>query len=361
MRHVKRGGLALLAAVAVLASSAPAYAKYSPKKAIWGPVTVNGQSQFPLYQTMGVGIYEDDLDWNEIAPTRPSNPTNPGDPAYQWPADLSYAVSQAAQYHMRVLLQVFGTPTWANGGQAPNYPPDQVSDLAAFLTAAARQYPSVHLWMIWGEPDRKANFAIDYPVSFNATRLAPYQARAPRVYAQMLDASYGALKGVSRSNLVIGGNTYTVGDISTRLWIKYMRLPNGRRPRLDMYGHNPFSYRAPNLANRPSPDHTIDFSDVGRLSKLVNQYLAPPHRQLKLFLSEWAIPTCSTDDEFNYYTTPAVQAKWITDAWRIVNKSSWIYALGWIHVYDDPPGGSCSGLLYNNGTPKPGYYTWTNG
>ncbi len=351
----------LLAVFLALIASAPAYAEYSPKKAIWGPVTVNGQSQFPLYNAMGVGIYEEHLGWSEVAPNPPSDPTNPNDPAYQWPADVTYAISQAAQYHMRVVLQVAGSPAWANGGQAPNYPPNSAGDLAAFLIAAARRYPSVHLWMIWGEPDRKPNFAIDYRVNPNAQRLAPYQARAPRVYAELLDAGYGALKRVSKRNLVIGGNTYTVADIPTGLWIKYMRLPNGRRPRLDMYGHNPFTYRAPNLANPPSPDHMTDFSDLGRLSKLVNRYLAPRQRQIKLFLSEWAIATCPTDSEFNTYTTPAVQARWITDAWRIVNKSPWIYALGWIHVYDEPPGGSCSGLLFNNGTPKPGYSAFKNG
>ena len=44
-----------------------------------------------------------------------------------------------------------------------------------------------------------------------------------------------------------------------------MRLPDGRPPRLDLYGHNPFSIRAPNLANPPSPGQQIDFSDLARL------------------------------------------------------------------------------------------------
>ncbi len=311
---------------------------------------------------MGVGIYEDGLSWNEIAPTRPSNPTNPGDPAYQWPAALSYAISQAAQYHMRVLLEVSGTPTWANGGQAPNYPPNRASDLAAFMRAAARRYPSVHLWMIWGEPSRKPNFAVDPTVSPYSKRLTPSQARAPRVYAQMLDASYGALKSVSKRNLVIGGNTYTAGDIRPDLWIKYMRLPNGRPPRLDLYGHNPFSYRAPNLASRPSPYDEYEFSDLARLERLVNRNLARPHQRIQLFLSEWCDPT-GPDIEFPWYTTLNVQAKWITDAWHIVDRTNFVYALGWIHVYDDPVGvpGTRCGLLYNDGTPKPGYYAWTNG
>ena len=45
------------------------------------------------------------------------------------------------------------------------------------------------------------------------------QAEAPRLYARILDAAYGALKGVSRRNLVIGGDTFTTGDIKTGQWM----------------------------------------------------------------------------------------------------------------------------------------------
>jgi hypothetical protein len=263
---------------------------------------------------------------------------------------------------MRVLLRVYGTPAWENGGHAFNYPPRRASDLASFLVAAARRYPSVHLWMIWGEPDRTANWSTLVPVkSPTVTKLTRAQAAAPRLYAQLVDASYGALKSVSARNLVIGGNTYTTGfpnGIPPALWIKYMRLPNGKPPRMDLYGHNPFSFRAPNLASRPSPDGEYDFSDLGRLHQLVNSELARPGEKIELFLSEWEIPT-GVDNELNIYVTPRLQATWISDAWRIVRRSSWIYALGWVHLYDG--GGSASGLFYQDGKPKPGYYAFKNG
>ncbi len=72
------------------------------------------------------------------------------------------------------------------------------------------------------------------------------------------------------------------------------------------------------------------------------------------------IPT-APDSELNFHVTPDVQAQWIKDAWRIVRSPSFIYALGWVHLYDDPPGGSSSGLLDAQGVPKPGYYAFARG
>jgi hypothetical protein len=352
--------VALVATLALYGSASASASVAGPgAKAIWGPVSIDGVSQFPLYHRLGVGILQMDLGWATTAPTRPAHARDPNDPAYRWSPDIGYALQQAARYHMRVLLQVSQTPAWANRGRAPNYPPARAADVADFVTAAARRYPGVHLWMVWGEPNRQPNWASLQPASPLANRLTPAQASAPRLYAQLLDASYGALKRVSPRNLVIGGNTYTTGDISTRLWIKYLRLPNGRPPRMDLYGHNPFCWRAPNLSNRTSPEHEVDFSDLGRLSKLVDSELGGPYHKIKLFLSEWTVPTSPHDSEFNIWVAPALQARWITDAWRIVRRSSFIYALGWIHVYDGQ--GSSGGLLYSPDHPKPGFYAFMRG
>lgn len=354
--------LLVVAMLAAAADPAAAAANRSATKAIWGPVTSDGKSEFPVYQRLGVGIFEMGLNWAQAAPTRPRDPTDPADAAYRWPAEVAYAIQQASRYHMRVLLEAIGTPRWANDGRAWNYPPRQIGSFAKFLTAATRRYPSVHLWLIWGEPDRHRNFGLVRRVRASARRLTPAEAVAPHVYAQMLDAGFWALKAASKRNLVIGGDTYTWGEIPVRLWIENLCLPNGRPPHMDLYGHNPFSYRHPSLANPPSPHGAYDFSDLGRLHQLVDRYLDTGPRPIKLFLPEWTIPTSPLDREFNFWVEPRLAARWIRDALRIVRTSSFIYALGWIHVQDDPPGyGSSGGLLDYQGHPKPGYYAFKNG
>jgi hypothetical protein len=190
--------------------------------------------------------------------------------------------------------------------------------------------------------------------------LNAHQKIAPHLYSRLLDAAYGALKGLSAANLLIGGMTDTAASISPQQWIENMRLPDGRPPRLDMYGHNPFTLRAPNLSDPPSPGQQLDFSDLGRLAALVDHNLArPQNRQPKLFLSEWTIPT-AVDPEFNFHVDLRVQALWITDALRIAAQYPRIYALGWIHLFDEPPF-TAGGLIKADGTKKSGYFAWRRG
>jgi hypothetical protein len=132
----------------------------------------------------------------------------------------------------------------------------EAESLADFATAASRRYPYARRWMIWGEPSRHSNFQ---PMPAN-------KPDAPRRYAKILDAAYGALKAQSRGNIVIGGMTYTAGDVTPADWTRWMRLPSGRPPRLDWWGHNPFSTRFPNLKQRPLSNFVgwRDFSDLDR-------------------------------------------------------------------------------------------------
>jgi hypothetical protein len=324
-------------------------------KAVWGGAYLNGINQFPIYRSLGASIDENTLWWNEVAPTRPQHPTDPADPAYHWPADLDQTISQARAFHMRVMLLLMFSPPWANGGHPMNWAPTHPKDLADFATAAARRYPGVHLWMIWSEANRAGDFM---PISHvrPGARLNHAQQAAPHLYARMLDASYGALKRVSRQNLVIGGSTMSGGDIRTKQWVMNLRLPNGRPPRMDMYAHNPFGWRVPRFSSRPSPAGIVQFADLPRLAHWLDRYLRPG---LPLFLAEYSIST-SHDREFPWHVNERVAAKWITCALREARHWKRIYALGWVHVYDYPPI-AMGGLLTEFGSRKPGFTAFAHG
>lgn len=350
-----RKAVAGLIATFVIGTLVPA-ASNAFSKAVWGPVYRAGVNQFPLYHRLGASIYEIALRWDLAAPTRPRHPTDPADPAYRWPSEIDQAVAQAGRFHMRLLIQIIDAPPWANGGHRdPSWAPRRPGAFAAFAAAAARRYRSVHLWMIWGEPTKPGNFK-PLAAARPGARLNRAQRRAPHLYAALLDAAYGALKRQSTGNLVIGGSTYTTGALDTQQWIQNLRLPNGRPPRMDMYAHNPFSSRPPSFGASPSPFGEVQFSDLPELSRWIDRYL---HPGLRIFLSEWTIPT-HPDEQFNFWVRPDVAARWITKALRLARHWHRIYALGWINVYDDPPL-SYGGLLTSAGVPKPGFKAFAMG
>lgn len=354
---------ALSCCLLVLALAAPAARAGDLEKGFWGPISIDGASQFPIYEQLGVTIYQTSLPWATAAPTRPARPRDPGDAAYGWPPHIDEAIAQARRHRMKVLIMLIGSPPWANGGNTQEYAPNRPADFADFARAAARRYPSVRHWMIWGEPSRSDNFKpfVQQPLG---TPITPQQAGAPKRYARLLDAAYGQLKAERRSNLVIGGNTYVTGEVRPPDWARNMKLLDGRPPRMDLYGHNPFSFRNPDLRNPPSGQDLVDLSDLGRFDRQIQRYLGRPrHKRIRLFLSEFTVPT-APDIEFNFYVSRATQAKWITNAFKVARRVNAV-GLGWIHLYDDPPVPGYTtvngGLLTYDGRPKPGFWAFMRG
>ena len=92
-------------------------------------------------------------------PSGPPNPTDPFDPAYQLD-DVDELARNAQQRGIELLITIWGTPAWANGGQKPNRPPTDPADLEDFAQALADRYsgrhagyPAVRLFSAWNEPN----------------------------------------------------------------------------------------------------------------------------------------------------------------------------------------------------------------
>ncbi|MGO8906083.1 MAG: hypothetical protein ACLQMH_10720 [Solirubrobacteraceae bacterium] len=350
------------------------HAKHKPAKRkpalkmIWGPLTLpNGSSAFPIYHELGVQVLETQLLWARVATTRPGEPTNPADPAYRWPPELEQMIDQAAQYGITVAVMVKGAPAWANGGQEESWAPTNASDYANFMTAASRRYPTVRYWMVWGEPNLPGNF----------NPMPAHSPVGPRRYALLLDAAYGALKAVRRSNVVIGGMTFTAGVVLPNEFIRWMRLPNGAPPRLDYYGHNPYSTRFPDLSEGPllqiegyeghGKPKTLgdrDINDIDTLhSELAAVYRHRPGGTPKLWLSEFSISSESPSRAFDFFVSRPAQALWLTAAFKLVDSVSYVAGLGWFDLVDEPasiPGHLTEGLLTETGTHKPAFSAYAH-
>ena len=353
----------LLVLVAALAAAQPATAGQSRKKAIWGPVDAQDKFMMPFYKDLGVGIFQIQLRWERVAPTKPANPRDPSDPAYQWPEDLDIVIDQARPAGIDVALLVQGTPGWANGGGPYFSAPTRLKDYVDFLEAASRRYPEVSQWMIWGEPSRATGYTPRLPQRMPESQKAKQRAQS---YARLLDLSYARLKRVSAANKVVGGMSYnssgTVpGYQRPARWVRNLKLPNGRPPRMDFYGHNPFSARKPDIRKDPEGKDLRDLSDSDLLYKEVNRRLKR-RKKIRLWLSEYSIPTDQPAPVFaDFYVSRAKQGSWLRAAYKLA-KTKKIYTLGYYRLIDDtPPGINQLGLLDSNLQPKqPGYDAFKN-
>src|SRR4051812_7081903 len=114
----RRSTVLCLASV-VVALALPASTSAAGLKAIWGPTKMpDDTSAFPVYDDLGVDVFQLQVDWAGVTATRPANPANPSDPAYRWGSGVDYAIQQASAHGMSVALMVKGTPWWAVAGTA---------------------------------------------------------------------------------------------------------------------------------------------------------------------------------------------------------------------------------------------------
>lgn len=353
----------LVASLTLLVLPTPA-AGATRTKAIWGPIEARGASVFPTYRDLGVDIFQWEVRWNEAAPVKPQKPRDPRDPAYRWDPRIDTAVAEARQSGMDVSLLLMNSPSWASGRQLPATPPRDTKAFADFAEAVSRRYRGVRYWMIWGEPSSKRRWSTLVAQSPGASRLTRRQARAPQKYARMLDSAYGRLKRLDPRDKVVGGNTFTVGDISPRNWIRAMRLPSGRGPRMDYYGHNPFTLRAPALRKRTLGNGFADISDLDTLTGWLDRSAAGRRKRLRIYASELFAPTDHPNHEFNFYVSRETAADWMTRALRIQRTWNRFFTLGTFLV-DDPPDGQGTevnrGLMDYQLRPKPAYRAFRDG
>jgi hypothetical protein len=138
---------------------------------------------------------------------------------------------------------------------------------------------------------------------------------------------------------------------------------------MDLYGHNPFGYRRPDLkADMLKPSSgVVDFCDLDVLATYIDKYLSRAGRNKKkigLFLSEYFMPTDHHNWEFNYWVSRKTAANWLKAAFAITSSWKRIYTLGWFDLYDEAPDGKGTevnrGLLTYGGAKKPAYFVFKN-
>jgi hypothetical protein len=351
---MRRGLAAALLGGVLLALPAPGAAAAAPSKCLTDGSSWKGRSILPELSRLGVRVWASALPWANVALSRPTDAADPADPAYRWPAGLDAALDRAVVLGIEPVLYVNTTPAWANGGRPSEWAPTDAADYAAFMVAAVHRYPQVRRWQVISEPGKGANFQ---PQGGRGTT-------APRRYAEILDAAYAAMHAARPDVVVIGANLHPAGNDDARstaptTFLRYLRLPDGTRPRMDLFGVNPYSERRPRLAD-PQVGKRIDLNDLDWLLRRLDE--AYPSRRMRLFIGEFGWQTEHGNDQWFWFVPRPRQAADLRAAFRLAAEVGRVDTFCWFQLHDAPPtrdgafySNWTSGLKTHTGFPKPSY------
>ena len=320
------------------------------------------QSVFDVAERANAGIVRTTVYWSRIAENRPANAANPFDPAYRFD-DLDEFVRNAGMHGMEVMLTIWGTPSWANGGKGQNFAPTRVADLRNFARALASRYsgryngyPFVRYYTIWNE----SNLG-----QFLSPQYVNGKPAAPRIYASMYRAAYGGIKAGNRGALVGIGETSArgrdkvlgrAGTQETESPGKFAELLSKQRPalRFDAWSHHPYatSLTAPPTQRVRWPNVTL--MQLPKFEESLDKWFK---RRVNVWITEYGYETKPGEPKG---VSLATQASYMRTAMNIAAGDPRVTMFIWFIVRDDPTSAWQSGLLNRDGSRKPAFGTFTS-
>jgi hypothetical protein len=328
--------LALLAAGGASGSSRIQFGVQDDAWLLYGP-PASPEARIQTLERLGVDLVRLTLRWDTVAPRLPSAPRDPEDPAYKW--DLYDPILERLHAaHIDVLLSLWGTPRWANGGRAANYLPSDSSALGSFAYAASQRYPWITRWTVWNEPNVRL-FLIPNSPTLYTTRL--------------LNPVYRALKSANPRNLVAGGVTSprkTPSGASPIAWIHGMRSAHAL---LDAYAQNPYPVRP---GETPSSGGCWRCTEVtmATLPKLIAEVKRDFGARTRIWLTEYGYNSKPPSRWLG--VSNALQARYVGEAALRAYAAPRVDLLIHFLVRDEPNARRwTSGFFTSRGTVKPSF------
>jgi len=302
--------------------------------------------------------------WSRIAMRRPGNAANPFDSAYQF-NDLDELVRNAEIRGMQVMLTIWGTPSWANGGKGQNYAPTRMTDLTNFARALARRYsglfpgiPYVRYYTVWNESNLGLFLSPQYDSAGKPV--------APFTYAKLYRAAYTGIKLSNPTALVGIGETsargrdvflHAQGVQETESPGKFAQLLSTVRPRLkfDAWSQHPYPT---DLTQRPLaavrwPNVTL--AQLPRFEQSLDRWWG--RKNIPIWITEYGYQTKPGQPKG---VTPAQQALYAKQALTAARNDPRVQMFIWFIFRDDPTSSWVSGLLTQRGVRKPSFAVFAN-
>ena len=301
------------------------------------------------------GIVRAVVTWATVAPKRPANAANPFDPAYEL-NDLDEFVRAAQSRGMEVLLTIWGTPRWANGGKGPAYAPRNVNDLRNFGRALASRYsgrypgyPFVRFFSVWNETNLQLFLAPQFDAKGNSV--------APRTYARMYAAAYAGIKaGNSRAQVAIGETSSNgrdkplAGKSGTHSPGKFAELVAKANPRLkfDAWAHHPYPVPVNMKPTQKVKWPNVSLSSLPQFEQSLDKWFK--RKGVKIWITEYGHETKPGEPRG---VTEAQQASYVRQALAIAKKDARVGMFVWFVFQDTRTSLWQSGLYRLTGGVKP--------
>ncbi len=302
--------------------------------------------------------------WSAIAPTKPKNALNGSDPAYHL-SDLDALVRSAQAYGMQVLLTIAETPKWANGGQTPNYPPTNLSNLTSFSRMLAARYNGSHVGLgsvayfsVWNEPNLQQFLTPQYEGNTIVS---------PGIYAKLYMAAYKGIKLGNPKALVAAGETSNRGkqapsngsdSVAPATFARLVSVANPKLP-FDAWATHPYPSVYALGPNQKVAYPNVGFSTMDKFGASLQQWF---HRFVPIWVTEYAEQTRPEAPPQVGGVTYSQQAADAKKALQLAAASPYIEMFIWFVFRDGgpTPAGQLPSSWYSgferaNGTKKPGY------
>jgi hypothetical protein len=313
-------------------------------------------------QSANASIIRTTVYWSKVAPTRPAAPSNPFDPAYKLD-DVDELVREAQKRGMEVMLTIWGTPKWANGGLPENRMPRRLSDLTAFGRALASRYsgrfpgyPYVRFFSVWNEPNLGLFLSPQYDSKGRSV--------GPALYARLYRAAYAGLKAGNRSALVAIGETSMRGRdrVTTRRGQqqthspgRFAELVSKARPRLkfDAWAHHPYPSQP---SARPSERvrwPNVSLSSLDRFGPALDGWFK--RKNTPIWITEYGHETRALGRGIS----TSKQAAYLRQAVSLARKDPRTQMFIWFIFRDHAGTPWQSGVLEETGRRKPSFGAFT--
>ena len=300
------------------------------------------------------------VEWRSVAPTRPRSAADGFDPSYRF-ADLDEFVRNAQERGMEVLMTIWGTPTWANGGKGPMYLPTRMADFQNFTRALATRYsgrrpgyPFVRFYGIWNE----SNLGNFLAPQFNAAG----KIVSPAAYAKLAAAGYAGIKAGSPKALVAIGETSSNGkdkrkagatDSTTPGTFARLLAQANKRLKFDAWAQHPYPVPVNQGPGQKVRYPNVAFSTLGRFESDLDKWFG--RKRIPIWITEYGNETKPGEPKG---VTEAQQAAYVPQAIAFAKKDPRIPMFIWFVFRDSSGSPWQSGVYRANGAAKPAASRW---